>query len=195
VTARITNTNIILYYAHVVKCTPIVHKSSQQIINTLLVYTNHTVPTRSMIRLSRYGINMRKNTIRNFLSKIKINENGCWIWTGHLHKNGYGKLTWHQKTVTAHRLIYEYYHGQIDPSLTIDHLCRNRACCNPVHLEQVTMKENVLRGTSFAATNAVKTHCPKGHPYTPENTSLHTGRRHCRICDRLANVKWKANNC
>jgi len=69
--------------------------------------------------------------------------------------------------------------------LEIDHLCRVRCCVNPDHLEAVTHRENILRGNTFAAVNAAKTHCPKGHEYTPENTRIHTGgRRQCIACSR-----------
>jgi hypothetical protein len=81
--------------------------------------------------------------------------------------------------------------GPIPPNRQLDHLCRNPQCVNPKHLDLVSHRENVLRGIGFYAINARKTHCPQGHPYTPENTivelypsSPKSGRR-CLICWRF----------
>jgi len=116
--------------------------------------------------------------IKRFLQKIKIQGN-CWIWQGSKDSDGYAKV-WRNKTFKlAHRFIYEYYHGNIDSNLTLDHLCRTHACVNPAHLEQVTIQENVLRGEGIAAQNARKTHCPKGHEYSGYNNR---GTRICKIC-------------
>ena len=91
-------------------------------------------------------------------------------------------------TAYAHRLAYELVKGPISDGLQIDHLCRNRACINPDHLEAVTQRENILRGEGVAALNARKTHCPQGHAYDEENTLILTGRqagaRRCQICAR-----------
>ena len=95
---------------------------------------------------------------------------GCWIWTGGLDKHGYGVVTYQGKYYSLHRLMYEHYVGKIPDNLELDHWCKNPLCCRPGHLEPVTHKENVLRGTGLAAINAVKTHCPYGHEYTEENT-------------------------
>lgn len=100
---------------------------------------------------------------------------GCWLWTG-TRKNGYGRLNavidGQHQCLLAHRVVYESLVGPVPDGLTLDHRCRVRACVNPAHLEPVTMKENILRGESAGARNAVKTHCPKGHPYSPENTAV-----------------------
>jgi hypothetical protein len=83
----------------------------------------------------------------------------------------------------GHRVSYEAFKGPIPDGLTIDHLCRNRACVNPEHLEPVTMRVNCLRGESPAAVHARKTHCPKGHEYSAENTYRHKGNhRMCKLC-------------
>ena len=75
-----------------------------------------------------------------------------------------------RKMIQAHRVAYELVKGKIPAGLELDHLCRNRICCNPAHLEAVTGRENSLRGVSPWAKNACATHCPRGHPYDAENT-------------------------
>lgn len=109
-------------------------------------------------------------------------ESGCWLWAGARDAYGYGAATGHTK---AHRLVYEALVGPIPRGLTIDHLCRVRACVNPTHLEPVTRGENVLRGESRGAVALRENHCYQGHSFTPENTIVRRdGSRLCRSCKR-----------
>lgn len=131
---------------------------------------------------------------KKFMSKVTILSNGCWKWGGSLKKKGYGYFSlWPcRKTISAHRISYMWFIGDIANGLTLDHLCRNRYCVNPSHLEPVTNKENILRGEGLAAENIRKTHCAKGHEFTLENTYTRPGTKHrsCRECRRAWSLKW-----
>ncbi len=113
----------------------------------------------------------------------------CWRWTGCLAGGGYGQIRdlALKRAVYAHRVSYEHARGPVPADMTLDHLCRNRWCVNPEHLEIVTRGENVMRGVGFAPVNARKTHCPRGHEYTAENTRHNsaTGHRFCRQCHQM----------
>lgn len=109
----------------------------------------------------------------------------CWLWVAAHNNVGYGTFFLNPKNVLAHRYSYECENGPIDPALTIDHLCRTPLCIRASHLEAVSMRTNLLRGTGTSALNARKTHCPKGHPYNLLNTENRPGGRRCKECHRL----------
>lgn len=112
---------------------------------------------------------------------------GCWEWQGYINSDGYAN---YQGSVA--KVFCELFHGKMPPKWTTDHLCRNRACVNPGHLEAVPHIINVRRGTT-GIVNRSKTHCPSGHPYDEKNTRIINGRRVCKKCDVLAHKKCKAN--
>lgn len=110
-----------------------------------------------------------------------IVESGCWEWIGTLSQEGYGRF----EKDFSHRVSYRKHVGEIPDGLQIDHLCRNRKCCNPEHLEPVTPRVNTLRGQAVSAINAVKTECIHGHPFDEDNTGVRkNGHRWCRACSR-----------
>jgi len=134
--------------------------------------------------------------IERFLTKVQETITGCWEWTASRDRKGYGlfrlgiRKAGTRRLVQAHRFAYRVFVGPIPAGTVLDHLCRNPSCVNPTHLEPVTAAENNRRGNSPTATNARKTHCPRGHEYNAENTYTDPrGGRHCRICDR---AKWAA---
>jgi HNH endonuclease len=110
----------------------------------------------------------------------------CQEWAAGRTTAGYGVLGTkvNGKRIYAHRHAYEVAYGPIPDGYVIDHLCRNRACVNPEHLEAVVKSVNDLRGLSPNAENARKTHCKRGHEFTAENTRVRGTRRSCRQCDR-----------
>ncbi len=112
---------------------------------------------------------------------VRVENSECWAWSGFVAPNGYAQLG--QRG--AHRVAYELLVGPIPHGLQIDHLCRNRGCVNPQHMEPVTIKTNVLRGIGITAVHAKQTHCKHGHEFTPENTRYDAkGSRCCRACAR-----------
>ena len=120
---------------------------------------------------------------------IEIDSNGCWIWLKYKSKKGYGQIRYNGRMRRVHRVSYECYIGNIPVGLTIDHLCKVRACCNPGHLEPVTQSENAKRGdySNNGKTNnyhASKTHCSNGHEFIESNVYKLKNRRVCLTCRR-----------
>jgi hypothetical protein len=135
----------------------------------------------------------------------KVNKNGpipqekpelgpCWVWTARARGEGYGKFDTGKKHDFAHRLSYELLCGPIPEGLELDHLCRNRLCLNPKHLEPVTRRVNLLRSElTWTSKYAKRTHCNYGHPLSGENLRIIVKKsghfaRECKICRRHRNA-------
>lgn len=140
---------------------------------------------------------------QRLLRHTEVDEDGCWIWTKALDRHGYGKFViardgdWRngRQTVRPHRLAYELFVGPIPDGMTIDHLCRRRACCNPDHLKPVVNRENIMRGIGPPARNAQKLTCKYGHLLEGANVYIYTyfGRewRCCRECRRRLSREYQ----
>lgn len=127
----------------------------------------------------------------SFMSKVRKTD-GCWLWIAGTTK-GYGAAYINGRQRPAHRVVYEALVGEIPLGLDLDHLCRNRQCVNPAHLEPVTRRENLLRSPiTLTSKKAAQTQCVRGHDFTPENTRIAAnGTRHCKACHRLSRGRTK----
>jgi len=128
-----------------------------------------------------------KETMKQrILKRIEIDSNQCWNWTSYLMKNGYGvigiKINRIKSSWLAHRISYLCFIGDIPEGYTLDHLCRNRGCVNPKHLEPTTLQENHKRGENPQTINSRKTHCIRGHSLENAYIEKQNGKRHCNVC-------------
>jgi hypothetical protein len=152
-------------------------------------------------RFSRRGLKSRPYgdpwKVRVFSKIAMPDANGCMRWMGAVDQGGYGMISAGPRaddvrSLRAHRAVYEMLVGEIPEGLVLDHLCRVRDCVNPDHLDPVTQRENAARGVG-GRHNLIKTHCPKGHEYTPQNVYLRPGfnNRNCRTCANAAKRAYK----
>jgi hypothetical protein len=121
---------------------------------------------------------MEPENMGRFFKFVNIEIGKCWEWTGCKHPIGYGMFQIRsKKSGYAHKIIWEYFNGKVPEGKELDHLCRNRSCVNPFHLEPVSHVENMRRGA-----NSIKTHCPRGHKYDGFNPYRNNGFRYCIAC-------------
>ncbi len=138
----------------------------------------------------------KRNAIEDFWKLVdRGSPDACWNWTGNVWC-GYGMYGLGGKCWRVHRLSYTELVGDIPEGLTLDHLCRNKRCVNPAHLEPVTAAVNTMRGNAAGALNAAKTECKWGHPLSGDNLYLAptTGARICLECKRLRRQRIRDNS-
>lgn len=142
--------------------------------------------------MSKYGPKPRP-VLDRFWEKVEKTDN-CWNWTGAHTGAGYGNFYIGDKVLMgAHKFSYELVNGKVPEPLVLDHLCRNRGCVNPAHLEVVTERENFYRGTGWSGRNIRKRVCSRGHELTQNNLinrqGARKGRRDCKKCQIIRNHK------
>lgn len=143
---------------------------------------------------------MKKTVLQRFEEKYIPEPNtGCWLWLSGTDGHGYGQFfflrpAYKGKMMNAYKFSYEFFVKPVPKGLELDHLCRNRLCVNPDHLEAVTKKVNIQRGKGISALNSKKTLCPKGHKYDEENTKFGKNSfggtyRYCRKCNNEKSIR------
>ena len=149
-------------------------------------------------------VNLTKEQEIKMMNRISIDINtGCWNWSNYIDAGGYGRIMFNNHQESAHRVFYAWKKGKLPRGKSkiipqLDHLCKNRKCCNPDHLELVSFKENILRGNSPSAQHSKQLICKNGHilPSKP-NLLRKNGKteRVCLICQRINNRinmrKWR----
>lgn len=133
-------------------------------------------------------------TLERFWARIKIDENGCWIWQGARGAGGYGQMSVNGRRVLTHRLAFEHYKRPFAEGEQADHLCRVRPCANPEHMEGVSSRTNTQRGMAPMMVLHRNRICKNGHPMVGDNIAKGPhGSKLCRLCrNARAQAKRKA---
>lgn len=141
-------------------------------------------------------MNVSPKSISRVFAKITINSNnGCWVWNGSTTSGGYGNVRINKKLYRTHRLMYKLFVGEIPNGKgrnipVLDHLCNNRLCCNPTHLQLISDRDNILKGNGATAKKHRQVYCKNGHILPPPKN----GHRRCTICHKMWNRANYAKN-
>lgn len=142
---------------------------------------------------------MNERVAQRVFGRILIDaETGCWEWVGSLNDDGYAQFALsHTFTKRVARFLYEEEYGPLDPSIHLDHLCRNRPCVNPAHLDPVTPRVNILRGVGPTAINARREYCTNGHDLSDPDVLYvrPNGWRQCRVCQSANARRYVEKQC
>lgn len=141
-----------------------------------------------------YTDTMRKTTdpILRFNRSYRLTKKECWEWLRYTNR-GYARFNNGKKIVDAHRWYYQLIKNvKLDTDEHLDHLCRNRSCVNPAHLEVVTNKTNWLRGKSITRLKSLQTHCIHGHELIGKNLYVNNGKRRCNRCHAIKEKIYRA---
>ena len=151
------------------------------------------------IHRARAAVPTRDTVRERLFANLIIHPSGCLLWAGKRDRAGYGQIRAKGRHRPVHVVMWELYEDPVPSGMELDHVkafgCANRHCASIAHLQPVTHRENVLRGASASAANAIKTHCDAGHEFTPENTYVNSSRpgtRCCRKCNAAAAARYKA---
>lgn len=140
---------------------------------------------------------LKEGPLKRFSVKYQIDvRSACWIWVAGCMTSGYGQFYDGTRDVGAHRWSYKNFIGEIPENLEIDHLCENKLCVNPEHLEAVSRQVNMKRyHTNHRAYVGQRSHCKNGHPMCEDNTyrSLKTGLTFCKTCRKTNRARYKLN--
>jgi hypothetical protein len=122
---------------------------------------------------------------KRFLAKVRVRDiEDCWSWLAAKTRQGYGCFRLNGSSTTAQRVAYALFRGDLKPGLTVDHLCRNRSCVNPAHLEAVPHRVNIMRGKCITAEHARRTHCPRCGSELVWYIGPNHRQRYCAQCKR-----------
>lgn len=131
-------------------------------------------------KLKNPRLERRVDAVDRVLTKVSQDSNGCWVFQGSLTGNGYGRINTPNGVRPAHRVTYEYFISEVPEGLVLDHLCRNRACVNPYHLDPVTQSVNLARGKPRSVP---KTKCSQGHDMFIHRRVYPSGSSRCGACE------------
>lgn len=133
----------------------------------------------------------RRMIPNNVANKLQETDAGCWEWTGHRHERGYGRIVLDKKNVSVHRLLYELFNGPIPDGWVIDHMCENKPCSNPAHLDACTHTDNIERHWTIHPERDSNTHCSRGHKFDDVGWIIDKQDRACKKCYKMRQDKYE----
>ena len=154
-------------------------------------------PPDGLCQVADRAVSQWSPRIARFMRRVEVSADGCWRWTGPLDPRfGYARTSIACVRMGVHEAAFVLFVGPVPEGLELDHLCRVRHCCNPLHLEAVTREENMrrMRHPWPSEPRSALTHCRNGHEYTDDNTYVRAdAMKYCRTCARIGNAVRRDN--